>query len=164
MTERMMDPLMDRTPISTRGGPISTRGNAMPPLQSDGGLHSRGERPIGEIVVELWENTEKLVRQEITLASTELEGKMNRAKREVGAVAIGGAVLYAGVLALMAALVLLLAQAMPHWLSALLVGVLCAGGGYFMVRKNQPNPAELTPRRTIESIKQDVRTFTEATK
>jgi hypothetical protein len=124
----------------------------------------KSERPLSEIVVELWENTEKLIRQELALASTEVDAKLDRAKKEATIFAAGGAVLYAGLLTLVAALVLLLGNVVEPWLAALIVGVVVSGVGYALVRRSPPSPSDLVPNRAIASVKQDVRTFTEATK
>lgn len=121
------------------------------------------DRPLRELLVELWHDTEKLVRQEAKLASTELDGKITKAKADVTAAAIGGAVLYAGVLALVAAAVLLLAQVMESWLAALIVGVVVAGVGFVLARRAKNiTPDAVKPEHTIHSVKQDVRTFKEA--
>lgn len=124
----------------------------------------KAERPLSEIVVELWENTEKLIRQEVALASAEVDTKLDRVKKEVALFATGGAVLYAGLLTLVAAAVLLLGNVVDLWLAALIVGVVISGIGYALVRRSPPSPGELIPTRTIASVKQDVRTFTEAVK
>lgn len=127
-------------------------------------LPGKVERPLSEIVSELWQNAEKLIRQEIALGSSEIETKLERAKKEIGVIATGGAVLYAGVLTLVAALVLLLGTVIALWLSALIIGVLVTGVGFVMARRTPPSPSELMPTRTMASVKQDVRTFTEAAK
>jgi hypothetical protein len=131
---------------------------AVPPLPG------KPERPLNEIVVELWENTEKLIRQELALASSEIDTKLDRAKKEGAMFAASGVILHAGLLTLIAALVLLLGNAIDLWLSALIVGVVVGGVGYALSRRKPPSPGELMPTRTIASVKQDVRTFTEATK
>jgi hypothetical protein len=115
-------------------------------------------------VVELWANSEKLVRQELALASNELDAKLDRAKKEVGVIATGGAVLYAGVLTLVGALVLLLGTVIALWLAASIVGAVVTTVGFAMARRSRPSASELVPTRTIASVKQDVRTFTEAAK
>jgi putative superfamily III holin-X len=127
-------------------------------------LPSKGERPLSEIVSELWQNAEKLIRQEIALGSSEIETKLDRAKKELGVIATGGAVLYAGVLTLVAALVLLLGTVIALWLAALIIGAVVTGVGFAMARRTPPSPSELVPTQTMASVKQDVRTFTEAAK
>src|SRR5687768_12336086 len=89
-----------------------------------------GERPVGEIVSDLWENTEKLVRQEMQLGLTELDERVERFKTELILKAVGGVVLLGGFLAIVASMILLLAKAVDPWISALIVGVVTLGAGY----------------------------------
>jgi hypothetical protein len=134
------------------------------------------ERTIGAIVTDLWEKTEVLVRQEMRLGIAEaeekvdalkidLEGKVEKLKLELASRAIGGAVAFAGLLTIVAAVVLLLAMAMPPWLAALLVGAAFAvGGGFLLKRSAAPSPsAAFIPERTIESTNRDLHTIEEAT-
>src|SRR5688572_25806825 len=94
------------------------------PTQSFGTPNSSSaERPLGELVSELWENSETLVRKEFELALAELDSRVEDAKVGIRNAAAGGAVLYAGMLAIVASLILLLAEVMAPWLAALLVGV-----------------------------------------
>jgi hypothetical protein len=65
---------------------------------------------------------------------------------------------YAGLLAIVAALVLtLMAIGLPPWAGALLGGVLAAGIGYLLVRSGLAalKPQELAPRKTIDTLKED---------
>lgn len=120
------------------------------------------ERPLKELFVELWENTEKLVRQEAKLASIEVDTKVSKLKTDVSAMAIGGAMLYAGLLALIAGVILLLGKFIAPWLAALLVGGAVVGVGYALLQKRKNLSDDLVPRRTIQHVKEDVHTFTEA--
>jgi len=52
-----------------------------------------GERPVSEIVKQLWENAEKLARQELALAVAELDQKVDTVKKDVVSATIGGSVL-----------------------------------------------------------------------
>jgi len=73
---------------------------------------------------------------------------------------VGGLLAYAGLLVVLAALVLLLWQAgLSPWVSALLVGVatLAIGGMLAMKGLKAIKQQDLTPQQTIDSIKQDVR-------
>jgi hypothetical protein len=123
------------------------------------------ERPLRELLSELWENSEKLVRQEFELALTELDNRIEKAKTALMSAAIGGAVLYAGVLAMVAALILLLAEVMAPWLAALIVGVAAASGGVLLLQKaKKAKPENLKLERTAQSVRRDVQTFEEAVK
>jgi ABC-type Fe3+-siderophore transport system permease subunit len=69
---------------------------------------------------------------------------------------MGGAIAYAGFLAVMTAIIIGLAEFMSLWLAALIVGLVVAGIGYFFIQKgrNDLKPEELVPRQTIESLKE----------
>jgi len=117
----------------------------------------REERSLGELFAELTRETSTLVRKEVELAKTELTDKATRAGKNVGFLAVGGAVAYAGVLAVVAGVILLLGQAIPLWVSALVVGLLVTGGGYFLVQKGLTalKHMDMVPHRTIETLKED---------
>lgn len=128
---------------------------------------ARGEeRPVGEIIGELWENTEKLVRQEMELGLAELDRKATRLKADVTMAAVGGSVLYAGVLTLVAAVVLLLSKAVDPWLAALIVGVVISGVGFMLVQRGKKDmeSVDLAPDQTIRSVERSAHTFKEAVK
>jgi hypothetical protein len=81
--------------------------------------HEAAEQLKNKLVVELWQNVERLLRQELALASAELDVKAGRLKRELTGAAIGGGFALAGALALVAAVILLLDLVMAAWLAAL---------------------------------------------
>src|SRR5918998_2094861 len=118
---------------------------------------SRDDRTLGELFSELAQETSALVRQEVTLAKTEMGQKASRAGRHVGVLAAGGAVAYAGLLAILAAVIVLLNNIMPLWASALLVGVVVAVVGYLLVRRalDALKREDFTPRETMETLKED---------
>src|SRR5918997_4528989 len=118
---------------------------------------SKEDRSLGELFAELARETSTLVRQEVTLAKTEMSQKASRAGRHVGVLAAGGAVAYAGLLAILAAVIVLLDNVMPLWLSALLVGLVVAVVGYLLVRRalDALKREDFAPRETIETLKED---------
>lgn len=122
------------------------------------------EPPLKDVLVELWQNLEKLVRQEIALAGAEIDLKAQRLKAELIAVAMGAALLLAGSLALVATIILLLDLVMPAWAASLITGGVAAGAGFALIKAKKPNVADLKPDRTIRSLEKDVHTFTESTK
>ena len=121
------------------------------------GRDGKAERSLGELFSELARDTSTLVSQEITLAKIEMTQKASRVGKDVGFLAAGGAVAYAGLLAMLAGIIVLLGQVIPMWLSALLVGLVVAGVGYFLVRKGlyALKREDLAPRQTIETLKED---------
>lgn len=122
-------------------------------------MQGRDERSIGDLLKDLFQDLSTLVRQEINLAKTEMTQKASRAGKNVGFLAAGGAVAYAGFLAVLAGIIALLAQIpfVPVWLSALVVGLVVAGVGYFLVRKGLTalQEEEPVPQETVETLKED---------
>lgn len=115
------------------------------------------DRSLGELFSELSRQTSTLVRQEIALARAEMSQKASRAGKDAGMIAAGGAVAYAGFLAIVGALVLLLAKAIDWWLAALIVGVIVAivGGILIKVGLDQLKQTSPAPEQTIETLKED---------
>ena len=70
-----------------------------------------------------------------------------------------------GGFALAAAIILLLVDpvGLEPWVAALLVGVLLAGGGYVMLQKGLRDlkTVDPAPRRTVESVKEDIQAIKE---
>jgi hypothetical protein len=118
---------------------------------------SRDNRSLGELFSELAQETSTLVRQEVNLAKTEMSHKASRAGKQVGVLAAGGAVAYAGLLAILASVIVLLDNVMPLWASALLVGVVVAVVGYLLVRRalDALKREDFAPRETMETLKED---------
>ena len=119
----------------------------------------RDERPIGQLVQDLSQQTATLVRQELRLAQLEMQQKGKRAG--LGAGLFGGAGLFAvlGLGALVAAAILALASAVAAWLSALIVAVILfvVAGVIALVGKHEVDEAvPPVPERTIGSVQQDV--------
>jgi putative superfamily III holin-X len=122
------------------------------------------EPPLKDVLVELWQNLEKLFQQQLALASAEIDLKAQRLKSELTAVAIGAGLLLVGVLALVAAIILLLDLFMAAWLAALITGGVATGVGVALIMAKKPTTADVIPERTIASVAKDVQTFREATK
>lgn len=123
------------------------------------------DRSIKEVLAELWQDSETLVRQELELAKVELEDKLSQAKADLTKAAVGGAVLYAGLLTLIGAVTLFVAKFVALWVAALLVAVVVIGVGYWMAQKGKyVKPGNLVPTRTIENVREDVHTLREAVK
>src|ERR687894_566887 len=96
---------------------------------------SKEDRSLGELFAELARETSTLVRQEVELAKTEMSQKASEVGKDAGLLGAGGAVAYAGFLAIMAALIIGLGQLIPLWLSALVVGLVVGGIGYALMQK-----------------------------
>ena len=117
-------------------------------------------RSLADLVSELSRETGQLVRKEVELATTEMTVKARRAGGYVATAAAGGALVHAGLLVLLAAIVIGLAQlGITPWLSAAIVALLTMGIGYMLVNKgvNALRGTSVAPTRAIESVKEDVR-------
>jgi drug/metabolite transporter (DMT)-like permease len=118
------------------------------------------DRSIGELFAELSRETGVLVRKEVELATTEMTNKAKVAGAHAGLVAAGGALAHAGLLVLLAAIVIGLAQlGVTPWLSALIVAILTMGIGYFLVNTGltRLRQTSVTPTQTVESLKETAR-------
>ncbi|HEV8186700.1 MAG TPA: phage holin family protein [Pyrinomonadaceae bacterium] len=114
-------------------------------------------RPLGDLFGDLATDMGNLVRQEVTLAKAEITQKAKYVGRNVSYLVVGGAVAYAALLAIVAAIIMLLAKVMPGWGAALLVGVVIAIVGWLLIGKAMTalQQADLTPRETVETLKED---------
>jgi len=118
----------------------------------------KDERSLGDLFADLARETGELVRKEVKLARVEMTQKATKVGKDAAFLAIGGLVLYAGLLAIIAAIIVILGTiGVPWWLSALLVGVIVAGVGYFLVQKGMQalKREDLAPKQTVETIKED---------
>jgi len=142
----------------------SITGSVPRPAPNDLAGAAGTEPPLKDVLVELWQNLEKLMRQEVALATAELDLKAQRLKTELLAAAIGAALLLAGSLALVATVVLVLDLVMPAWTASLITGGVAAGAGFALIKSKKPSVADLKPERTIRSLEKDLHTFTEPSK
>jgi hypothetical protein len=125
------------------------------------------ERSLGDLFSDLTRDIVTLVRQEIALARTELGQSVSKVGRDIGFLAVGGLVLYAGFLALLATIIIILGTiGLPWWLSALIVGIVVAAIGFFLIRRGLDalKKVELAPQKTIETLKEDVEWAKEQTR
>jgi len=117
---------------------------------------AKQDRSLGELLAELTQEMTTLVRQEITLARVEMTDKVSNVAKQVGLLAVGGALAYSGVLAIVAALVILVSKSgLEMWASALIVGIVVAAAGGFLVKKgiDTIKGQDLVPRQTLETLK-----------
>ena len=118
------------------------------------------DRPTGELLKELSDQTTTLVKQEVELAKAELAEKGKQAGK--GAGMFGGAGLFGvtAFLALTASVIALIATALDHvWLAALIVAVVYAAvaGVLAMTGKQKvQEAAPPVPEQAMESVKEDV--------
>jgi hypothetical protein len=117
------------------------------------------EPSTGELVGQAAEQISRLVRDELALAKAEMTEKGKKAGVGAGLLGGGGLVALYGVAALLAAVVLGLAEAMPPWLAALIVAVvLFAVAGVLAMsgRKQVKQATPPVPEETVRSVKADI--------
>lgn len=117
----------------------------------------KDERSLGDLFAELATETSTLVRQEVQLAKTELTQKVTSAGKDAGMIGAGGALAYAGLLAIIAAVIIGLGHLIGMGWSALIVGLVVVGIGYMLIQQglNALKRIDPAPRETIESLKED---------
>lgn len=116
-------------------------------------------RGIGDLLGDLGRQVSTLVRKEIELARVEITSSVGRAGRGAAMAGLGGALLYAGLLVLLAAAVFGLVEAgMEPWLAALFVGVTAAaiGGVLTSVGVKQVQTTNVAPTLTAETVRENV--------
>jgi uncharacterized membrane protein YqjE len=117
------------------------------------------ERPIGELLKQLSEETTRLVHQEIELAKAELTQKGKQAGMGAGLFGAAGALGFLALAALTTCFILALDAAMPAWLAALLVAVVYGGIAAVLAVRGRAKVRQAVPpvpEQTIETIKEDV--------
>lgn len=116
------------------------------------------DRSLGDLLSELSRETATLVRKEVELATTEVTAKVQKAATYAAMTAVGGALIHAGLLVLLAAIVVGLAQlGLSPWLAALIVAILVMVVGYVMVNRGLTNlrRTDVAPRQAIEALKEN---------
>jgi uncharacterized membrane protein YqjE len=121
-------------------------------------IHTERDRSLGDLFGDLTREITTLVRQEIQLARTEMTQKLSHVGKDVGMIAVGGAVAYLGLMAIMATIVIALAAAgLAWWASTLLVGVVIVlvGGGMAWAGLNALKQTDLAPRETMATLEEN---------
>ncbi len=118
----------------------------------------QGERSLADLFADLAQDTSTLVQQEIQLAKNELGQAVAKVAKNIGMLVVGGVLLLAASLALIATLILALgALGLPNWVAALIVTLVFVGVGLALIARGRTalKNADLLPRQTIETLKED---------
>lgn len=127
---------------------------------------------IGTLLGDFSRELSSLVRQEIQLVKAEISEKISEAGAGVGSIAIGGAVLFAGFLILLLAIVnglneMMAPTSLDHpWISPLIVGgiVLAIGIGLLVKGRHNLKADALVPRMSRDSLRRDTEVLREQLK
>ncbi|MGY2874328.1 putative membrane protein YqjE [Marmoricola sp. URHA0025 HA25] len=117
------------------------------------------EPTIGALVHQLSEEIPQLVRSEIRLAQAEVTQKGRRVGMGIGMFSAAGLLAFFGVATLVATAVLALAEALPAWLSALIVAaaLLVVAAVFGLVGKHRVSEGQpLKPERAVAGVREDV--------
>jgi protein-S-isoprenylcysteine O-methyltransferase Ste14 len=130
----------------------------------------KNDKSLAALFSDLTRDTVELVRQEIALARTELSNKVSTAQAALASMAVGAAVILAGLFLLLQAVVqgvaMILPPEMAPWLAPLLVGAIVAAIGWAMLKggKAKLDPDNLVPQRTVDSLRRDKAVVQEKTR
>jgi membrane protein len=119
---------------------------------------------VGDLVRQLSEQTTTLIRQELRLATAEMQEKGRQAGSGAGMIGGAGLVGLYGVGALVAAAIIGLGTLVEPWLAAAIVGVvlLAAAGFAGLLGKQRVERAiPPTPEQAVESMQRDISTVKE---
>jgi len=136
----------DRVDLDMQGNPVQ------------GDVVSVNDEPtLGDLFSSLTEDLSTLIRKEVDLARTETTEKVTRATRSVVSMVAGGMIAYAGLIALIIAVIVGLSRFMPLWLSALIVGIVVIVIGAIMISSGRSSLAKMSvvPEKTVESMKEN---------
>lgn len=112
---------------------------------------------IVPLIKRLADEVTTLFSKELALLKVETTSAINDTRTGIGAMAAGGAVLYAGFLFLLVSAVMALSQVMEPWLAALIVGgvVLIIGAIMLSSGKKKLEPSAFRPEHTQASLEKD---------
>ena len=136
-----------------------TVGGGVEDVTDDRGYHEepRNDPRVFTLVRRLADEVTTLFTKELALLKVETTNAIEDTRAGIGAMAAGGAVLYAGFLFLLLAAVLGLALVMDAWLASLIVGGVVAiiGGIMLASGKRKLDPAAFKPEHTQASMHKD---------
>jgi hypothetical protein len=136
---------------------MATTPYTSPPVAGSAQDEERESQSAFGLLRRLTDELTTLLRQELALATAELSRSMRVMLTGAAALAVGGAVLYTGLLAMLAAAVLGLATVLRPWLAALVIGAAVTIIGIVLVLAGMRSmdPSTLKPSRTAESLRRD---------
>jgi hypothetical protein len=118
-------------------------------------------RSLVALFSDLFRETSTLVHQEAELAKAEMSEKVSEVGKGAAAIAIGGAVIFAGFIILLIAasngLALMLPEEHANWLAPLIIGLAVMVVGFIAlgIGKHELSSSNLQPSRTMESLRRD---------
>jgi len=118
----------------------------------------RDDRSLGDLFGDLSRQLGTLIQKEIQLAKTEMTARVTTVGRDAAMMGAGGALAYAALLLGLMALAFLLAELITStWLGFLIVAIVVGVIAAVLIQRGRAElqRTDLTPRQTIETIKED---------
>jgi fatty acid desaturase len=118
----------------------------------------RDDRSLGQLFGDLSRQLSTLVRKEIQLARTEMTTTVTTVGRDAAMIGAGGALAYAALLVALVAVALLLVEiGLAPWLAFLIVAVAVGIVAAVLIQRGRTElqHADLAPKQTIETLKED---------
>ncbi|MGH8495834.1 MAG: phage holin family protein [Gammaproteobacteria bacterium] len=138
---------------------MAARNDIDVPPRHDGGkrVHFKEDQPVGTLLSTFANEVSTLVRQEAQLVKADLHESAADFKTGIGSLAGGAIVAFAGCLVLLLAAVYGIAQELPMWLSALIVGGAALFVGLILLARARKNLAarRLAPGQAADSLRKD---------
>lgn len=154
------DPRSSTTPPAAATPAETARGSHHDPK-----VEAKEQQSIGTLLKELTDETSTLVREEITLAKTEMSEQLRRIGADLGSLVTGAVLLVGALLLLLAAVNLglialfdtFMDEDVAMWLAPLVLAAVVGLIGFGMVKKGKEGLQRdvAPPRKTIDSVKQD---------
>jgi uncharacterized membrane protein YqjE len=125
---------------------------------------SAADASIGELMSQLSTQTSRLVRDEMRLATKELQQSAKHAGVGAGLFSAAGLLALLGLMTLIAAGVAALALVLPVWAAAVIVAVVLflAAGVAALFGRKQAEEIAPPPRQSVESVKADIKEVKDA--
>jgi hypothetical protein len=138
---------------------MSTTSSEFGPRERTGprSLEARELESTPSLLRRLVNDVGTLFAQELTLLKAETSESLADMKAAIVSIAMGGAVLFLGLLFLLLAAVYGLSEVVDPWLAALIVGGVVTLVGVIMLvtGKKKLEPAAMAPRRSAASLRKD---------
>ena len=121
----------------------------------------KSDKSLAALFSDLTRDVVDLVRQEIALARAEMSTKIGGAQAALTSIAIGAAILLAGLFIILLAIVkgveMILPPSVAPWLAPLIVGAVVIAIGYVMLKggSSKLTADNLMPHKTMDSLKRD---------
>jgi uncharacterized membrane protein YqjE len=114
------------------------------------------ERPVSEVLKDIFGNVQEMVRSEVRLARVEMREEMSKSARAGAMLAVGAVLGLIAAVFLLVCITQLLALMMPSWLATLVMTVVLAIPAAVLIARGRTKLHVPTPDKTIENVKENV--------